>query len=579
VRTIWLRVAGSLMAALAVAGGTAALADNPAPTVRSAASPASGYWLIAADGNVYPFGDASFHGSLAGVPTNRPVAGAVATPTGQGYWLVGVDGGVFSFGDARFFGSMGDKPLNRPIVGMTATPSGNGYWFVASDGGIFAFGDARFFGSMGDQPLNRPIVGMTATPSGNGYWLVASDGGIFAFGDAPFHGSMGAKPLNKPIVGMTGTPSGRGYRFVASDGGIFAFGDAGFFGSVADGAPARRIVGMAASPTGNGYWLVGVDGAVYNFGDAPFSGQADGPRLPAAITAMAAAPAPSNAPGGEPGGHSPTGQPAPPDSSPPVTVPPAQPFDIALIGDTGYSHEQDEKLIRTRKHMNGFNLSFIVHDGDIKDQLSPCTDDRLDYVRDVFNGFAAPFVFTPGDNEWSDCSDPGRQLADIRRLFFPTDQSLGQRRITVTRQSPPFIENARWTQGNVVFATVNLPGPEGTGAKGIGAAAVNWVNQAFDQAEASGSPGLMIIWQDDPWDGPREGTLMDTLEDRTEAFGRPVVLVHGDTHVYRLDHPWPDVPNFTRLETYALEDTDKWVRVTVDPTSPQVFNFTTMRAR
>ncbi len=131
----------------------------------------------------------------------------------------------------------------------------------------------------------------------------------------------------------------------------------------------------------------------------------------------------------------------------------------------------------------------------------------------------------------------------------------------------------------MVFATVNLPGPEGGGARGIGAAAVDWVNAAFDAAEAAGSPAVMIVWQDNPWDGPEDRTLLDTLRERTIGFGRPVVLVHGDTHVHRLDRPWRDVPNFTRLETWALEDTDKWVRVTVDLASPEVFTFTTMRAR
>ena len=85
-----------------------------------------------------------------------------ATPTGHGYWFVAADGGIFSFGDAQFHGSMGGQPLNKPIVGMAATPTGQGYWFVASDGGIFSFGDAQFHGSMGGQPLNQPIVGMAA---------------------------------------------------------------------------------------------------------------------------------------------------------------------------------------------------------------------------------------------------------------------------------------------------------------------------------------------------------------------------------------------------------------------------------
>jgi len=41
-----------------------------------------------------------------------------STPDGKGYWLVASDGGVFSFGDASFYGSMGGKPLNKPVVGM-----------------------------------------------------------------------------------------------------------------------------------------------------------------------------------------------------------------------------------------------------------------------------------------------------------------------------------------------------------------------------------------------------------------------------------------------------------------------------
>ena len=78
------------------------------------------------------------------------------------------DGGVFSFGDAHFHGSMGGKHLNHPIVDIARTPKGDGYWLVAADGGVFGFGDAQFRGSMGGEHLNQPIVGMAATPTGLG---------------------------------------------------------------------------------------------------------------------------------------------------------------------------------------------------------------------------------------------------------------------------------------------------------------------------------------------------------------------------------------------------------------------------
>jgi hypothetical protein len=248
-----------------------------------------GYRLVASDGGIFSFGDATFQGSTGDIKLAQPIVGLAGTSSGKGYWLVASDGGIFAFGDATFFGSTGDIRLARPIVGMTSTPTGKGYWLVASDGGIFAFGDARFFGSTGDIRLARPIVGMTSTPTGKGYRLVASDGGIFSFGDATFQGSTGNIRLVKPIVTMTSTASGMGYRLVASDGGIFAFGDATFLGSTGNLHLARSIIGMATTRTGNGYWMVASDGGIFAFGDAPFKGSVGSTKLAKPVIGIAGA--------------------------------------------------------------------------------------------------------------------------------------------------------------------------------------------------------------------------------------------------------------------------------------------------
>ena len=79
-------------------------------------------------------------------PLNQPIVGMAATPSGNGYWLVAADGGIFAFGDAPFHGSMGGRPLAKPIVGMAPYSPQSGYWLVAQDGGIFSFG-APFLGS------------------------------------------------------------------------------------------------------------------------------------------------------------------------------------------------------------------------------------------------------------------------------------------------------------------------------------------------------------------------------------------------------------------------------------------------
>ncbi len=247
------------------------------PVAMAATPDGGGYWLVAADGGVFAFGDARFSGSTGNIALNAPVVGMAATPDGGGYWLVAADGGVFAFGDARFSGSTGNIALNAPVVGMAATPDGGGYWLVAADGGVFAFGDARFSGSTGNIALNAPVVGMAATPDGGGYWLVAADGGVFAFGDARFSGSTGNIALNAPVVGMAATPDGGGYWLVAADGGVFAFGDAPFHGS-ASGLLSRAAVALAAAPDGSGYVVLARSGGVYAFG-APFHGSLYVPPL------------------------------------------------------------------------------------------------------------------------------------------------------------------------------------------------------------------------------------------------------------------------------------------------------------
>ena len=91
----------------------------------------------------------------------------------RGYWLVAADGGIFTFGDAPFYGSTGGLRLNQPIVGMAATPDGGGYWLVAKDGGIFTFGDAGFYGSAGNlAPQRSPSSAWPPRPAeaATGWW-------------------------------------------------------------------------------------------------------------------------------------------------------------------------------------------------------------------------------------------------------------------------------------------------------------------------------------------------------------------------------------------------------------------------
>jgi hypothetical protein len=247
---------------------TVPITTDPGFVITTKPPVPQGYWLVAADGGIFPFGTAPGYGSTGNLQLAAPIVGMVRVPAGTGYWLVASDGGVFPFGAAHGFGSEGGEHLNAPIVGMASTPAGFGYWLVAADGGIFPFGSAKGYGSLGGHHLNKPIVGMEPTKTGHGYWLVASDGGIFPFGDAVGYGSTGGIHLNQPVVGMTKTSTDGGYWLVARDGGIFPFGDAVGYGSTGGMFLNQPIVGMTATVTGKGYWLVAADGGIFPFGAA-----------------------------------------------------------------------------------------------------------------------------------------------------------------------------------------------------------------------------------------------------------------------------------------------------------------------
>jgi surface antigen len=245
-------------------------------------SPSSGYWLLANNGTVYPFGGSH--------PFGNGDAGSVAIAArrdGRGYWTVDAWGGVGAHGAARVVGARSALQNGETVRAISATPSGGGYWVFSSSGRVFPAGDAAArLGDLRAVNLTGSIVGATATPSGRGYYMVGSDGGVFAFGDARFFGSTARLHLVRPVVGIVPTADAHGYWLVAADGGVFAFGDARFRGSMGGRRLVEPVVGMV--PFGNGYAMIASDGGVFDFSNRPFSGSLGGQSLRAPVVGIAA---------------------------------------------------------------------------------------------------------------------------------------------------------------------------------------------------------------------------------------------------------------------------------------------------
>ena len=207
-------------------------------------------------------------------------------------------------------------------------------------------------------------------------------------------------------------------------------------------------------------------------------------------------------------------------------------FDIGLIGDQHYDAQSVAKFPNIMAGLNRENLEFVVHVGDIGHQTyNACKDETYFQRRDEFNASHHPLIYTPGDNEWTDCHQIGipdslERLSKVREVFFQGERSLGQRTIALTRQSTnaryaSYRENARWTQGGVVFVTLHIVGSNNNRGRTPemdvefaerNAVNIEWMRQAFQHAKQSGAKAIMILAQANPkfeetWPARRRGAL------------------------------------------------------------------------
>jgi hypothetical protein len=261
------------------------------------------------------------------------------------------------------------------------------------------------------------------------------------------------------------------------------------------------------------------------------------------------------------------------------------------------------------KDINREDLAFVVHVGDFKSGSSPCSDELFAKRLQQFQSVRHPFIYVPGDNEWTDChhsgADPLERLAKLREMFYPDDASLGERKLRLERQSADprfaeFRENVRWSVGPALFIGLNIPGSNNNlgrtpqmDAEYMRRSEANtaWLAQGFALADKNGYAAVFVAIQADPYferasrrppatDGFAQ--FRQELLAHTLAFGKPVILMHGDTHRYRVDHPLVDpatqkpVERFTRIESFGSPSVD-WIRVSVDPADPKLLAIKTGR--
>ncbi|WP_327589959.1 metallophosphoesterase [Nonomuraea sp. NBC_00507] len=277
---------------------------------------------------------------------------------------------------------------------------------------------------------------------------------------------------------------------------------------------------------------------------------------------------------------------------------------FALIGDTPYGDAQQAVFPKLVDSIDADpDVRFVLHAGDVKNGSSTCDDARFTTLAGLFGTFDDPFVLTPGDNEWTDCHRtaaggyvPTERLEAVRRIFYPiAGRTIGGHPMGVRTQARDarhrdYRENVLFTRSGVVFATVHVVGSENDLApwsqlpggdrpaerlaefEARKAAALDWIDNAFAVAGRTQAPGVLLMMQAEPLNTPGFAEIRARIVERARAYGKPVVLAHGDEHVYEVEPGYAGVPNLTRLETYG-DTAANWLRVTADPKSAAVFSW------
>jgi hypothetical protein len=312
-----------------------------------------------------------------------------------------------------------------------------------------------------------------------------------------------------------------------------------------------------------------------------------------------------------------------------------RPATLAVIGDIPYGQPLIDEFPSDIAEINADpDVSRVLHLGDIKDGSSRCDTSYFQLIRRDFDGFADPLVYTPGDNEWTDChrvsnggylpagpapagQEPSR-LDMVRRIFFDKPGwTMGQHKARVAYQSRAFPENVLWRQAGTVFATLHVPGSNNDFLPWFGDAEtdaqkaaqadevatrtdadLDWIDATFWTARREHAAAVAIGLQADMWDpnvvaaGPSAYSaftpIVQELARQARKFGKPVLLLNGDSHLFGSARPLADphatdsqiygvvapVPNLVRVTVQGSTNAPhEWLRLHVDPRSADVFSW------
>ena len=279
---------------------------------------------------------------------------------------------------------------------------------------------------------------------------------------------------------------------------------------------------------------------------------------------------------------------------------------FVAFGDAPYHTEGYPSLESLIKKVNTAEPSLIIHTGDTHGHYT-CDNATMDNLRSYMNDFKAPVLYTPGDNEWTDCKstkvgtfEPLERLNYLRQTHFKNGKTLGSLPEKVINQNKDgYPENARLIKNNIGFITLHVVGSNNnfiqSDIKAMkeffarNKANLAWLNESF--AELEEADAIVVALHADMFERidasflliksttfKFRGNPLSPFRDIGMALGKysskfkkPVLLLHGDSHIHEIYQPFKKShPYLHAIEVYGHPHLAA-IEIAVRPKSKQPF--------
>ncbi len=212
--------------------------------------------------------------------------------------------------------------------------------------------------------------------------------------------------------------------------------------------------------------------------------------------------------------------------------------------------------------------AFLIHLGDITKGTDVLPESYYVRVADLLLTSKTPIYIVPGDNEWNDLDDPAQGWTFWTRHFMAFDEHWKDAPKTERQKSHP--ENFAFAKNGVLVVGLNIVGgrmhdPDEWARRHRDC--LTWVKESLERHPKA---KVLVVGAQARPNPEKQEDFFGPFCELAAQFGKPVLYIHGDGHVYEREDAWRK-PNITRIQVDQVSKGPP-VTVIVTPGKEEVFH-------